>query len=140
MLISYQSKLLSKAAATLHFCSVVVVFFVQCFGNGRAAESVHDSRKSLQCQIVARAVFPEIILAEEDLSVSEDVPVALGGISDVTVEKVVNDDGQLVVRLYPSPSPGYKATIPADFSTSTVLVSQLVKAAIINNNSNFFIL
>ena len=62
MLTSYQSKLLSKAAATLHFCSVVVVFFVQCLGNGRAAESVHDSRKSLQCQIVARAVFPEIIL------------------------------------------------------------------------------
>ena len=108
MLISYQSKLLSKAAATLHFCSVVVVFFVQCFGNGRAAESVHDSRKSLQCQIVARAVFPEIILAEEDPSVSEDVPVALGGISDVTVEKVVNDDGQIVVRLLTDRGPSRK--------------------------------
>ena len=105
---SHQSQLISIATTTLHFCSVVVVFFVCCIGIGKAAESVHESRKSLQCQIVARAVFPEIILAEEDPSVSEDVPVALGGISDVTVEKVMNDDGQLVVRLLTDRGPSRK--------------------------------
>ena len=108
MLISYQSQLLSKAAATLHFCSVVVVFFVCCLGNGDAAELMPDKAESLHCQIVARAVFPEIILAEEDPSVSEDVPVALGGISDVTVEKVMNDDGQLIVRLLTDRGPSRK--------------------------------
>ena len=108
MLINYQSQLLSKAATTLHFCSVVVVFFVCCLGNGGMAELAPDNAESLHCQIVARAVFPEIILAEEDPSVSEDVPVALGGISDVTVEKVINDDGQLVVRLLTDRGPSRK--------------------------------
>ena len=92
----------------LHFCSVVVVFFVCCLGNGNAAELVPDNVESFHCQIVARAVFPEIVLAEEDPSVSEDVPVALGGISDVTVEKVMNDDGQLIVRLLTDRGPSRK--------------------------------
>ena len=87
---------------------MVVVFFVCCLGNGDAAELVPDKAESLDCQIVARAVFPEIILAEEDPSVSEDVPVALGGISDVTVEKVMNDNGQLVVRLLTDRGPSRK--------------------------------
>jgi hypothetical protein len=96
------------ATITLLSCSVVVVFFVCCLGIGKAAESVRDSRKSLQCQIVARAVFPEIILAEKDPSVSEDVPVALGGISDVFVEKVMNDTGQFGVRLLTDRGPSRK--------------------------------
>ena len=108
MTYSHQSQPLSIATTTLQQCSVVVVFFVCCLVNGKAAESVRDSGKSLQCQIVARAVFPEIILAEEDPSVSEDIPVALGGISDVTIEKVMNDDGQLVVRLLTDRGPSRK--------------------------------
>ena len=108
MTYSHQSHPLSMATITLLSCSVVVVFFVCCLGIGKAAESVRDSRKSLQCQIVARAVFPEIILAEKDPSVSEDVPVALGGISDVFVEKVMNDTGQFGVRLLTDRGPSRK--------------------------------
>ena len=100
--------MLSEATAALHFCGVVVVCFISWMGNGEAEELPLESSKSLQCQIVAQAVFPEIILAEEDPSVSEDVSVALGGISDVTVEKVVNDDGQIVVRLLTDRGPSRK--------------------------------
>ena len=96
---SHQSQLLTKAAAALLSCSVVVVFFIYWLGTGEANETVLHNLKSLQCQIVATAVFPEIILAKEDPSVVQDVPVALGGISDVTVEKPIDDSGQLVVRL-----------------------------------------
>ena len=88
---SHQSQLLSKAAAALHFCGVVVVFFIFWMGNGEAEEPLLESGKSLQCQVVASAVFPEIILAQEDPSVSQDVPVVLGGISDVAVEKAIDD-------------------------------------------------
>ena len=64
--------------------------------------------KSLQCQIVASAVFPEIILAQEDPSVSHDVPVVLGGISDVTVKKAIDDSGQFVIRLLTDRGPSRK--------------------------------
>ena len=105
---SHQSHLLSKAAATLHSCRVVVVFFIYWLGTGEAAETVLHNVKSLQCEIVASAVFPEIILAKEDPSVVQDVPVALGGISDVTVEKAIHDSGQLVVRLLTDRGPSRK--------------------------------
>jgi hypothetical protein len=61
-------------------------------GNGEAEEPLLESGKSLQCQIVASTVFPEIILAKDDPSVAHDVPVGLGGISDVTVEKAIDDN------------------------------------------------
>ena len=105
---SYQSHGLSKAAAALLTCSVVVAFFVFWLETGEAAETVLHNVKSLQCQIVASAVFPEIILAKEDPSVVQDVPVALGGISDVTVEKAIHDSGQLVVRLLTDRGPSRK--------------------------------
>ena len=57
---SHQSQLLSKAAAALHFCGVVVVFFISSTGNGEAEEALLESDKSLQCQVVASGVFPEI--------------------------------------------------------------------------------
>ena len=84
MAYSHQSQLLTKAAAALLSCSVVVVFFISWLGNGDASELVPGNVESLQCQIVASGVFPEIILAQEDPSVSQDVPVVLGGISDIT--------------------------------------------------------
>ena len=105
---SHQSHLLSKAAATLHSCSVVVVFFIYWLGTGEAAETVLHNVKSLQCEIVASAVFPEIILAKEDPSVVQDVPVALGGISDVTVEKAIDDNDQFVIRLLTDRGPSRK--------------------------------
>ena len=105
---SHQSQVLSKAAAALHFCGVVVVFFVFWLGNGDASELVPDNVESLQCQIVASTVFPEIILAQEDPSVSHDVPVVLGGISDVTVEKAIDDSGQFVIRLLTDRGPSRK--------------------------------
>ena len=108
MAYSHQSQLLSKAAAAIHSCSVVVAFLVFWLATGEAAETVLHNEESLHCQIVARAVFPEIVLAEEDPSVSEDVPVALGGISDVFVEKVMNDTGQFVVRLLTDRGPSLK--------------------------------
>ena len=108
MAYSYQSQLLSKAAAAIHSCSVVVAFFVFWLATGEAAETVLHNVKSLQCQIVATAVFPEIILAKENPSVVQDVPVALGGISDVTVEKAIHDSGQLVVRLLTDRGPSRK--------------------------------
>ena len=77
-------------------------------GNGEAEEPLLESGKSLQCQIVASAVFPEIILAQEDPSVSQDVPVVLGGISDVTVEKAIDDSGQFVIRLLTDRGPSRK--------------------------------
>ena len=105
---SHQSQLLSKAAAALHFCGVVVVFFISSTGNGEAEEPLLESGKSLQCQVVASGVFPEIILAQEDPSVSQDVPVVLGGISDVTVEKAIDDSGQFVIRLLTDRGPSRK--------------------------------
>ena len=105
---SHQSQLLSKAAAALHFCGVVVVFFISSTGNGEAEEPLLESGKSLQCQVVASGVFPEIILAQEDPSVSQDVPVMLGGISDVTVEKAIDDSGQFVIRLLTDRGPSRK--------------------------------
>ena len=39
---SHQSQLLSKAAAALHFCGVVVVFFISSTGNGEAEEPLLD--------------------------------------------------------------------------------------------------
>ena len=105
---SHQSQVLSKAAAAMHSCSVVVALFIFWLGNGQAAESVHDSGKLLQCQIVAHAVFPEIILAQEDPSVSDDVAVALGGISDVIVEQATEDSGQFVMRLLTDRGPSRK--------------------------------
>ncbi|HBU38427.1 MAG TPA: hypothetical protein DEB70_11565 [Planctomycetaceae bacterium] len=105
---SHQSQMLSKAAAALHFCGVVAVFFIFWMGNGEAEEPLLESGKSLQCQIVASAVFPEIILAQEDPSVSQDVPVVLGGISDVTVEKAIDDSGQFVIRLLTDRGPSRK--------------------------------
>ena len=105
---SHQSQLLSKAAAALHFCGVVVVFFISSTGNGEAEEPLLESDKSLQCQVVASGVFPEIILAQEDPSVSQDVPVVLGGISDVTVEKAIDDSGQFVIRLLTDRGPSRK--------------------------------
>ena len=92
---SHQSQVFSKAATTLLSCSVVVVFFIVWLGNGEAAERVPDNVESLHCQIVASTVFPEIILAKDDPSVSEDVPVVLGGISDITVEKAIDDSGSV---------------------------------------------
>ena len=105
---SHQSQVLSKAAAALHFCGVVVVFFISSTGNGEAEEPLLESGKSLQCQVVASGVFPEIILAQEDPSVSQDVPVVLGGISDVTVEKAIDDSGQFVIRLLTDRGPSRK--------------------------------
>ena len=105
---SHQSQVLSKAAAALHFCGVVVVFFISSTGNGEAEEPLLESGKSLQCQVVASGVFPEIILAQEDPSVSHDVPVVLGGISDVTVEKAIDDSGQFVIRLLTDRGPSRK--------------------------------
>ena len=105
---SHQSQLLSKAAAALHFCGMVVVFFISSTGNGEAEEPLLESGKSLQCQVVASGVFPEIILAQEDPSVSQDVPVVLGGISDVTVEKAIDDSGQFVIRLLTDRGPSRK--------------------------------
>jgi len=105
---SHQSRLLSKAAAALHFCGVVVVFFIYSTGNGAAEEPLLESGKSLQCQVVASGVFPEIILAQEDPSVSHDVPVVLGGISDITVEKAIDDNGQFVIRLLTDRGPSRK--------------------------------
>ena len=105
---SHQSQLLSKAAAALHFCGVVVVFFISSTGNGEAEEPLLESGKSLQCQVVASGVFPEIILVQEDPSVSQDVPVVLGGISDVTVEKAIDDSGQFVIRLLTDRGPSRK--------------------------------
>ena len=108
MAYSHQSQLLSKAAAALHFCGVVVVFFISSTGNGEAEEPLLESGKSLQCQVVASGVFPEIILAQEDPSVSQDVPVVLGGISDVTVEKAIDDNGEFVIRLLTDRGPSRK--------------------------------
>ena len=105
---SHQSQVLSKAAAALHFCGVVVVFFISSTGNGEAEEPLLESGKSLQCQVVASGVFPEIILAQEDPSVSQDVPVVLGGISDVAVEKAIDDSGQFVIRLLTDRGPSRK--------------------------------
>ena len=108
MAYSHQPSVNIKAAAVLLFCSSVVVFFVCCLGNGDASELVPDNVESLHCQIVASVVFPEIILAEEDLSVAHDVPVVLGGISDVTVEKAIDDNGQFVIRLLTDRGPSRK--------------------------------
>ena len=108
MAYSHQSQLLTKAAAALLSCSVVVVFFISWMGNGEAEEPLLESGKSLQCQIVASGVFPEIILAQEDPSVSQDVPVVLGGISDITVEKAIDDSGQFVIRLLTDRGPSRK--------------------------------
>ena len=108
MAYSHQPSVNTKAAAVLLFCSSVVVFFVCCLGNGDASELVPDNVESLHCQIVASVVFPEIILAEEDLSVAHDVPVVLGGISDVTVEKAIDDNGQFVIRLLTDRGPSRK--------------------------------
>jgi hypothetical protein len=105
---SHQPSVNLKAAAVLLSCSVVVVFFVFCLAIGEANETVLHNVKSLHCQIVASAVFPEIILAKEDPSVAQDVPVALGGISDITVEKAIHDSGQLVVRLLTDRGPSRK--------------------------------
>ena len=105
---SHQPSVNLKAAAVLLSCSVVVVFFVFWLATGEATETVLHNVKSLHCQIVASAVFPEIILAKEDPSVVQDVPVALGGISDVTVEKAISDSGQLVVRLLTDRGPSRK--------------------------------
>ena len=105
---SHQSQVLSKAAAALHFCGVVVVFFISSTGNGEAEEPLLESGKSLQCQVVASGVFPEIILAQEDPSVSQDVPVVLGGISDVTIEKPLNDRGQFFIRVLTDRGPSRK--------------------------------
>ena len=108
MAYSHQSQLLTKAAAALLSCSVVVVFFIFWLGNGDASELVPDNVESLQCQIVASTVFPEIILAKDDPSVAHDVPVGLGGISDVTVAKAINDRGQFVIRLLTDRGPSRK--------------------------------
>ena len=108
MAYSYQSQLLSKAAAAIHSCSVVVAFFVFWLATGEAAETVLHNVKSLQCQIVASAVFPEIILAKENPSVVQDLPVALGGISDVIVEQAIDDSGQFVIRLLTDRGPSRK--------------------------------
>jgi hypothetical protein len=105
---SHQSQVLSKAAAALHFCGVVVVFFISSTGNGEAEEPLLESGQSLQCQVVASGVFPDIILAQEDPSVSHDVPVVLGGISDITVEKAIDDSGQFVIRLLTDRGPSRK--------------------------------
>ena len=105
---SHQSQVFSKAAATLLSCSVVVVFFTVWLGNGEASELVPDNLESLQCQIVASTVFPEIILAKDDPSVTHDVPIVLGGISDVTVEKAIDDSGQFVIRLLTDRGPSRK--------------------------------
>ena len=67
-----------------------------------------DNLESLQCQIVASTVFPEIILAKDDPSVTHDVPIVLGGISDVTVEKAIDDSGQFVIRLLTDRGPSRK--------------------------------
>ncbi len=112
MAYSHQSQLLSKAAAALHFCGVVVVFFISSTGNGEAEEPLLESGKSLQCKVVASGVFPEIILAQEDPSVSQDVPVVLGGISDVTVEKAIDDNGEFVIRLLTDRGPSRKIETP----------------------------
>ena len=66
----------------------------------------------MQCQVVASGVFPEIILAQEDPSVSQDVPVVLGGISDVTVEKAIDDNGEFVIRLLTDRGPSRKIETP----------------------------
>ncbi len=97
-----------KAAAALLSYSVVAVFCIFWLRNGEAAGRNYDSVKSSQCQIVAQAVFPEIILAEDDPSVAHDVPVMLGGISDITVEKVIDDNGQFVIRLLTDRGPSRK--------------------------------
>ena len=108
MTYSHQSQLLTKAAAALHFCGVVVVFFIVWLGNGEAAERVPDNVESLHCQIVASTVFPEIILAKDDPSVAHDVPVVLGGISDVALKKAIDDSGQFVIRLLTDRGPSRK--------------------------------
>ena len=108
MAYSHQPSVNAKAAAVLLSCSSVVVFFVCCLGHGDASELVPDDVESLHCQIVARAVFPEIIIAEEDPSVAYDIPVILGGISDVTVEKAIDDNGQFVIRLLTDRGPSRK--------------------------------
>ena len=105
---SHQPSVNLKAAAALLSCSVVVVFFVFWGATGEAAQPVYDNVNPLQCQIVASAVFPEIILAKEDPSVAHDVPVVLGGISDVTVEKALNDRGQFVIRVLTDRGPSRK--------------------------------
>ncbi len=105
---SHQSQLLTKAAAALYSCGVVVVFFVCWLSKGETSESTLKSQKLVQSQIVARAVFPEIILAKEDPAVVHDVPVVLGGISDVTVEKAIDDNGQFVIRLLTDRGPSRK--------------------------------
>ena len=105
---SHQSQVLSKAATTLLSCSVVVVFFTVWLGNGEAAERVPDNVESLHCQIVASTVFPEIILAKDDPSVAHDVPVVLGGISDVALKKAIDDSGQFVIRLLTDRGPSRK--------------------------------
>ena len=108
MAYSHQPSVNAKAAAVLLSCSSVVVFFVCCLGNGEASELVPDNVGSLQCQIVASTVFPEIILAKDDPSVTHDVPVVLGGISDITVEKAIDDSGQFVIRLLTDRGPSRK--------------------------------
>ncbi len=109
---SHQSQLLSKAAAASHLCGVAVAFFICFMGNGEATEAVRNSSKPFQCQIVANAIFPEIVLAQEDPSVSHDVPVVLGGISDITVEKAIDDSSQFVIRLLTDRGPSRKIETP----------------------------
>ncbi len=105
---SHQSRVFSKAAAALLACSVVVVFFIYIQGLGKTAELVNNGSRPLQCQIVASAIFPDIVLAQEDPSVSRDVPVVLGGISDITVEKVIDNNGEFVIRLLTDRGPSRK--------------------------------
>jgi hypothetical protein len=105
---SHQSQLLTKVAAALLSCSVVVVFFIFLLGNGEVADRIYDNAKSSQCQIVVTAVFPEIILAPDDPSVAHDVPVVLGGISDIIVEKAIDDSDQFVIRLLTDRGPSRK--------------------------------
>ena len=110
---SHQSQVLSKAAAAQHFCSVVAAFLLTSFGNAVALETVRADEKTLDCKVVAKGTFPKIILAEDDPAIPECIPVVLGGISDLIVEKPLIENQPIVLRLLTDRGPTRKVDTAA---------------------------
>lgn len=71
-----------------------------------------DSAPEPVCRVVAKAIFPPIVIAADDPAVPDDVPVNLGGISDLAILHSDERHKHLTVRVITDRGPTSKLQTP----------------------------
>ena len=106
-----QSRGNPAAALPCGAAAALLVLFVIVAGSWPSAFAGQQQEADGSCEIVATAVFPELLLADEDEAVEGDHPVVLGGLSDLALvisDLTVHKDGEVTLQLLTDRGPTSK--------------------------------